>query len=52
VGHPGRHSHEAAGRHCDPLAVAPDLERQLALENVEGIGVLVVNMRAGDLFAS
>ena len=33
------------------FGLAPDLEGQLALEDVEGIGVLVVNVRAGDLFA-
>jgi hypothetical protein len=29
------------------LASRPDLEGQFAFEDVEGIGVLVVNMRAG-----
>ena len=31
--------------------LAPDLEGEFALENVEGVRVLVVNVRAGNLFA-
>ncbi len=33
------------------LRVAPELEGQFSLEDVEGIGVFVVNVRAGDVFA-
>jgi hypothetical protein len=42
---------ESAGGDRDRLGLAPDLEGQLALEYVGGVGVLVVNVRAGYLFA-
>jgi hypothetical protein len=42
---------ESAGGDRDRLGFAPDLEGQLALEDVEGVGVLVVNVRAGYQFA-
>jgi hypothetical protein len=51
VGHPRRHSDESAGGDRDRLGLAPDLEGQFALEDVESIGVVVVNMRAGYLLA-
>jgi len=46
MGHPRRRGDEAAWWNSDRLALAPDLERQLALEDVERIGVLAVDMRA------
>ena len=51
VGYFRRRGDESAGGDRDRLGLAPDLEGQFALEDVEGIGVLVVNVRAGDLFA-
>jgi hypothetical protein len=48
---PGRHSHESAGGDRDRLGLAPDLEGQFALEDVEGIRVLVVDVRGCYLFA-
>jgi len=42
---------ESAGGDRDRLGLAPDLEGQLALEYIEGVGVLVVSVRAGYLFA-
>jgi hypothetical protein len=38
---------KAAGGNGDRLGLAPDLERQLALEDVERIRVLVMDVRAG-----
>jgi hypothetical protein len=52
VGYLRRCRNEAAGGDRDRLALAPDLEGQFALEDVEGVRVLVVNVRPGDLFAS
>src|SRR5437762_1858470 len=40
---PGGAGYESSGRDPDRLAFAPDLERQLALEDVERIGVPAVN---------
>jgi hypothetical protein len=51
VGHPWWNSDEPAGRDNDRFRVVPELEGQFSLEDVEGIGVFVVNVRAGDLFA-
>ena len=51
VGYLRRRGDESAGGDRDRLGLAPDLEGQFALEDVEGIGVLVVNVRAGYLFA-
>ena len=52
VGYLRRHSDESAGGDRDRLGFAPDFEGQFALEDVEGVRVLVVNVWAGDLFAS
>ena len=52
VGHPWWNSDEPASRDNDRFRVAPELEGQFSLEDVEGIGVFVVNVRARDLFAS
>ena len=51
VGYLRRNGDESAGGDRDRLGLAPDLEGQFALEDVEGIGVIVVNMRAGYVLA-
>jgi hypothetical protein len=51
VGYLRRRGDESAGGDRDRLRLAPDLEGQFAFEDVEGIGVLVVNVRGGYLFA-
>jgi hypothetical protein len=48
--YPRWHGNESPGRDRDRLGLAPDLEGQLALEDVEGVGVLVVNVRTCYLF--
>ncbi len=42
---------EAASGDVDRLGLAPDLEGQLALEDVEGVGVFVVDVWPGYLLA-
>jgi hypothetical protein len=51
VGYLRRRGDESAGGDRDRLRLAPDLEGQFAFEDVEGIGVPVVNVRGGYLFA-
>jgi len=51
VGYQRRRREEAAGGDYDRLGLAPDLEGQPALEDVERIGVLVMDVRAGYLLA-
>src|SRR5437867_2893470 len=48
--YPRRYGDESAGGDHDRLGLAPELEGQLALEDVESVGVLVVNVRACYLF--
>ena len=48
----GRHGHERPCRRCHPLDVGADPERQLALEDVEGIEMLAVDVRIGAALAS
>ena len=50
VGYAGRDGNETAGGDRDRLGLAPDLEGQFALEDVKGIRVLVVSVRAGYSF--
>ena len=51
VGDQRRCGDESTGGDGDRLGLASDLEGQFALEDVEGTGVLVVNVRAGYLLA-
>ena len=51
MGEPRQRGHETAGWNRDRLGFTSDLEGELALEDVERIRVLVVNVRAGDLLA-
>src|SRR5437016_5672812 len=51
VSYAGRRCEEAAGGDCDRFGLAPDLEDQLAVEDVERVGVLVMDVRAGYLLA-
>jgi hypothetical protein len=46
-----RRRHEAPRRHPHRLAVRPEHEPQLAVEHVEGVGVLVVDVWLGPAFA-
>jgi hypothetical protein len=46
-----RHGDEAARRHADPLPSRAERERQLALEHVERVRVLAVNVRVGPALA-
>src|SRR5205814_4656894 len=46
VGHPRRRCDETARRDRDSLGLPPDGEVQLAFEDIEGIGVGVVDVRA------
>ena len=41
---------ESAGGDRDRLDLAPDLESQFALEDADGIGVVVVHVRSGGPF--
>ena len=43
----GRHGDERAGGRRDPLQIWPDPECQLAFEHVEGVRVLMVDVRLG-----
>jgi hypothetical protein len=47
MGHLRRRCDECAGGDRDGLGLAADLEAQFALEDVEGVDVLVVNVRTG-----
>jgi len=49
--HARRRGDESAGGDRDRLRLAPYFEGQLTLEDVEGIGVLVVNVRGRYPFA-
>src|SRR5262249_1951593 len=51
VGDARWHGHEAALAQGDRLAVRPDLERQLALEHVERVGMAVVDVGSGHALA-
>src|SRR6266498_308576 len=51
VCYPRRGCHEAAGGDGGRCCLASDLEGQLTLENIERIGMAVVNVRAGYPFA-
>jgi len=42
-----RHARQRAGRHSDGLALDAEPERQLAVENVEEVGVVVVDVQVG-----
>jgi hypothetical protein len=50
-GLPRRRRDEAAGRDDDRFGLASDLESQLAFEEVERVGMVAVNVRAGYAFA-
>ena len=42
-----RHARQRAGRHSDGLALDAEPERQLAVENVEEVGVVMVDVQVG-----
>jgi hypothetical protein len=48
MSHPGRHCDEAAGGDHESLGFASDLEGQLAIGQVEGVGVPGVNVGTSD----
>ena len=51
VGEAGRRGDESAGRDGDRFGLGTDLEDQLSLEDIEGVGVPLVDVPAGDVLA-